>query len=569
MTALNRSSPDSDELPPPQRRPVLRWRLLLVTAVLVPLIGYFGVAGLIAAVTVSADGARDSLGVALVAAAPGWLAAFQVPMSIGRAPLSALPLLPTIGVGLLIAKASTHVVRRSRVRRPEQALWVILTMAFGHAAIGTALALAVERLPGPVHVVPGDAFACCGLVAATASALGVAHRCGLLYLLWERVPATLWWALSCGYGVAKAVMATGALVVVGALCWSVPEVVAGSAEARSPGDVFGSVVVSALYLPDAVLAAWSFTTGVGVSLGEFAFSPLGGTPEVRVLPALPLLALLPDTGAASWSTALFAVPVALGIFLGWSCRHAHGNARRRVWVAVTAAAVPAALVLVAGVLMGGHAGGGALDPISVHPVRLGVTTWGWLAFPAAVTAWFAGAHLETGDHAAGRAGSPQTEDAGVAALPDAELYDEEPAEDEPADGELADDEPGFDGPGFDGEFETDGVITNGEQVADGGWADERWADERWADGEDGTDGGFAPEGSVPVQPVADGAPEPAEPEGEDGPVSPGGDAAMRDTLAEDLEFLEAELGDAPNDEDDRTAGHDRDAAGEEANRPRE
>lgn len=368
----------------------MRWRLLLAATGLVPLITYFGVAAVVAAVAVTAQGGRDSLAAALVAALPGWLAAFQVPLSIQHAPLSALPLLPTLGVVTLIAKAAAHVVRRSRARRPEQGLWVILVMAFGHALVGTALALLAARLPGPVDVSPGGAFACCGLIAAVGATLGVVHRCGLLYLLWDRVPGPLWWGMSCGVRTCGAIAGAGGLVLAGALCLSAPELLARSSQAGSPGAVFGGIVLCALYLPDAVLAAWSYVAGTGLSLGQFAFGSLGDVPQVQVLPTLPLFGLLPDASLSPWWSLLVVVPVLVGVHLGWMCRGSHEQPRLRLAVVATAAAVASALVMVAGLVVGGDAGGGSLDPVSVHPLPLAVATWAWLAVPAGVTAWFGG-----------------------------------------------------------------------------------------------------------------------------------------------------------------------------------
>lgn len=397
MTAINPTSSDRDERAPRQRRPAVRWGLLLAATGLVPLIVYFGVAAVIAAAAVTAEGGRDSLGAALVAALPGWLAAFQVPLSIQQAPLSALPLLPTLAVATLIGKASAHVVRRSRVRRPEQGLWVILVMAFGHALFGTAMALLVARLPIPVDVAPGDAFAYCGSLAAVSATLGVVHRCGLLYLVWERVPEPVWWGLNRGARAAAAIAGVGGVVLVGALCLSVPELLVRSAQAGSGGAVFGGVVLSLLYLPDALVAAWAYVAGTGVSLGQFGFGVLGEPPQVEVLPTVPLFGLLPDASLARWWSVLLVLPVAVGVFLGWSCRTAHPEPRRRLSVVATAAAVAAVLVLVAALVVGGRLGGGGLDPVSARPLLLTAATFGWLVVPAGVTAWFAGPRAQPRD----------------------------------------------------------------------------------------------------------------------------------------------------------------------------
>ncbi|MER6895510.1 hypothetical protein ABT261_17555, partial [Amycolatopsis sp. NPDC000740] len=83
-----------------------RLRVLLVAA-LGPLVtGYAAVATLLALVTLTAQHAIFSAGGVLLSAGPGWLAAYQVELGIGGHPLGMLPLLPTVGVVLLVARAA-------------------------------------------------------------------------------------------------------------------------------------------------------------------------------------------------------------------------------------------------------------------------------------------------------------------------------------------------------------------------------------------------------------------------------------------------------------------------------
>ncbi|MER5394883.1 DUF6350 family protein, partial [Saccharopolyspora sp. NPDC002686] len=281
---------------PRERRLGLRWWLLIGATCTVLVLGYLLSAGLIALVTATASNAGFSPLVVLLAALPGWLVLHQSALTITGAPLSVLPLLPTAAVMLLIAAASAWVARRSRLRRPDQAWPVIATMGLVHAFVGAAIALV---LAGPFRAVPVDAFLSCGLTATAASAAGVANRCGLIYLVWERVEAEVWSGLRIGLLALSAVVAAGGVVLLVGICASAPDMVASMARSGAAGDAIGTSLLSLLYLPNGVLAGWAFAAGTGLSLGGLTVQPLHATPGP--VPDLPLLAILPSQEGPGWS----------------------------------------------------------------------------------------------------------------------------------------------------------------------------------------------------------------------------------------------------------------------------
>ncbi|SFS42395.1 hypothetical protein SAMN05660874_01007 [Saccharopolyspora flava] len=368
------------------RKPGLRRWLFIAVVGAVPLIGFLSVAALLALVVGIASGTSFDPLMILTAALPGWLMLYQSPLVISGAPLSVLPMLPTIGVVLLVAAASAFVARRCRLRRPDQAWPVIATMALVHACVGALFAM---LLGGPFSAVPVEAFLSCGLTAAIAATAGVANRCGLFYLLWERTDAYVWTGLRIGLLTIATVVATGAFVLLAAIALAAPDMAASMARMGGAGDAVGATVLSLLYLPNAVLAGWSFAAGSGFSLGSQTVQPLEHAPGP--LPDLPLLAVLPDDGPAVWWSAVLLLPLLVGMFVGLVARRVPGPLMRRLVVVLVAAGVAALAVLVLAAVAGGRLGNGPIGDVSFHPVTLAVATLCWLAIPALAMTWLGGA----------------------------------------------------------------------------------------------------------------------------------------------------------------------------------
>lgn len=389
---------------PRERRHGIRWWLLAVAVGAVLLAGYLVAAGLIALVMATAGSAQFDPVVVLVAALPGWLALHQTALKITDAPLSVLPLLPTALVMLLIAAASAWVARRSRLRRPDQAWPLITAMGLVHAFVGTAIAVVLD---GPVNAVPVDAFLSCGLVATIASAAGVANRCGLIYLVWERVEAEVWSGLRLGLLALAALVAAGGVVLLAGICLSAPEMVAALARLESTaGDAIGATLLSLLYLPNAVMAGWSFAAGTGLSIGRLEIQPLHVAPGP--VPDLPLLAVLPTHDSAAWWAIVLGLPLVVGLLVGTAARRVPGSLARRLLAVGVAAAVAAMGTLLLAHVAGGDLGNGPFGQVTLRPVALAAATLCWIAIPAAAVTWLAGPDLddELEADAEGATGSP-------------------------------------------------------------------------------------------------------------------------------------------------------------------
>ncbi|ASU80050.1 hypothetical protein CDG81_19300 [Actinopolyspora erythraea] len=412
MTAPDFPTVETSESPARQRRRAIRGALF--SAVLVILACYLLVVALLAFVVSTATAAEFVPSGVLLAAIPGWLAAFQVPLTVTGSPLSALPLLPTLLCVLLVARSSRRVARRHRLRKPAQALPVVLVMGLSHAVLGTVLAVALEDLRAPVRVIPWQAFCCCGLLAACAATAGLADRCGMLYQLWHHVPGDAWYAVRKGLLGSAAVIGTGAAVFGAAVCLALPRMHERSVELGGIGDAAGAALLALLYLPNAVLGGWAFVTGGGISFGGSAVTPLSTAPDA-LPPQLPMLAVLPPEQPANWTVALFAVPLLLGVLLGWSCRNLSERSRDRQHLVLLVVLLATLSVSIPAVLSGGRLGG-EYGPFSLRPLLLAVTTFAWLALPALLTS-----------RLAGRRDADVADPVGVAAVPDTGVPDVDPA----------------------------------------------------------------------------------------------------------------------------------------------
>jgi hypothetical protein len=387
-----------------------------------PLItGYAAVAALFALVTAVASRAHFSTAGVLTAALPGWLAAHQVPVRIEGHELAALPLLPTIAALVLIGRTAAGAAQRLDLYTPRQGLAVVLAIVGGHAVFGVGLALLCSG--GPLTVDPLAAFYYPLLLAAVASIAGVARQCGLLELALERIDAVALRGLRVGVLAVVAMLAAGSLVVAFGLVTSVPTVRNLFAHnASGLGSGFGMLLLSIAYLPNAVIAGTSFVAGPGFSLGEVSLAPLNfsGGP----VPGVPLLAALPES-AALWWPALFALPIGIGVAVGWLLRDVAEEPMPRLRAVAVATGVVALVFVILAGSAGGPLGGGPWDPVNLRAASLSVALVAWIGLTGAGVSWFAGPRPEADD--------PQPEDV-AESEEDPEPDEDSKAEPEPEEG---------------------------------------------------------------------------------------------------------------------------------------
>jgi hypothetical protein len=363
----------------------------LLRAALGPLIvGYAAVAAVLAVVTATAPHARFTPDGVLRAAGPAWLAAHQVPLDITGHPLGVLPLLATLGLAMLVAKSAARAARRLGYREPGEAVNIVAPMTAVHAVFGFVLALLSSG--GPLDVEPLAAFGVPALIAGVAATAGVARRCGILDALKDYLDPLALHGLRAGVLGMAGLLAGGALIFALATALAVPDLCDLFA-ANAPGarNGLGMLLLTAGYLPNAVIGALSFGAGPGFSIGSVSVGPsafIGGP-----VPGLPLLAGLPEQ-QASWWPVLMLLPAMAGALVGWSLRRTHDDPRTRLRTVGVAGALAGFGCVVLATLAGGRLGGGPFDPVTIPAGWLSIAAFGWIVLAGGLVTWFAGPHGE-------------------------------------------------------------------------------------------------------------------------------------------------------------------------------
>ncbi|MET7995614.1 DUF6350 family protein [Amycolatopsis sp. NPDC005232] len=411
-----------------QVAPATRVRVLLTTAFGPLITEYAVVATLVALVALTAERTAFSAAGVLLSAGPGWLAGFQVQLGIGGHPLGVLPLLPTIGAVLLVARTASGAALRLGCTTLRQAVPLISVIGAAHALFG--LLIGLLSLSAPVRVNPLLAFVVPGVFAVLAATGGAVRRCGLPAAVAERLDP------SAVRGLRAGALGLAALLAVGAIVFTVATVVSVSTVddlfEPSFGNSFGLFLLSVAYLPNAVVAALSFVSGPGFTIGSLDVSLVGY--RGGSVPAVPLLGGIPEHTAAWWPV-LLVLPAAVGALVGWSVRHADDDPAGRIRIVAVAGAVVGFGCVVLGTLAGGRLADGPFDPVSVPVGVASIVAFCWIVIPGGFVAFFAGEHTP--------AAPPDTlevEDAGEFA-DEEDLADEDLAEDSD-ESEEDTDEPG-------------------------------------------------------------------------------------------------------------------------------
>ena len=374
--------------PEPEDPPALGLVLLaaVVRAALIAVSGLVlvvGVALLLWAVTPATGSEPTSL---IRGGVGAFASAHLMPVTIGTATLTLPPLLLTLLFGGFLAAG----VARGRV--VADGLAAEAACAVLGAAAYTAVVLGAVYLGAPAGAVDMQDGWRAGLFALVAAAIGTAVRGTAWRDAW--IGGTPYW-LQVGVrtGVAGLMMlvAGGAVALVVALVQSFTTAAAvGEVAAPTAGDAFGMAILGLVYLPTAVLAATGYATGPGFQIGAGTYSPLGS--HGVELPAVPLLAAVPPTGAAHLLTlVVFLVPLVAAVVVGVAVVRRLSARSERLLAAgtggVVAAGVLTALLAVAGGGITGSSWAHLGVPLGWYAVavalEVGVPAMAW----AAVAGW--------------------------------------------------------------------------------------------------------------------------------------------------------------------------------------
>ena len=268
----------------------------------------------------SGSGAAD----ALSTVGQVWLAAHGTALAVPGGELDLLPLGLLAVPVLVLLRAGRHAASVSPVRTLREALRLTMSIALPYAvlaAVVAALSVTDDVQPAPVQALLG------GLgIAALAAGTGVLRAAGLLPALRSAVPGRLRVVLTAAGGALAALLGVAGLLLAGSLVLHAGQVT-DLARATGPGLVGGIalLLLGVLLVPVGVVwaACWlvgsGFAIGVGTVVGPFG-SSLGP------VPALPLLASLPDGPVPAWVGVLvLVVPISTGVLAGWLVHRGGGS----------------------------------------------------------------------------------------------------------------------------------------------------------------------------------------------------------------------------------------------------
>lgn len=277
-----------------------------------------------------------------------WLLAQGADLTVSSGPIALAPLLLTLGIAWGLVGAGRVVVRASGRTGARAALGATGVLAGGHVVLTAVLALVADG-PGAEVGLP-RALLGGALLSVAAAGWGIGRESGVLDEALDRLPGQTRPLLR---GVLAGVLTALALclaVVAIALAADADGYAAVSGRLGGAGaGALGLLGLGVLLLPNAAAAVLGLAAGPGFTVGSGTVVSVHGVTLGQV-PALPLLAALPDTQAVPLlAFASQAVPVLAGLVAGATL------ARR--FSADDGGSVVAGLVgVLAGVLLGATCG---------------------------------------------------------------------------------------------------------------------------------------------------------------------------------------------------------------------
>jgi hypothetical protein len=399
--------------------------------------GFALTAGLSLVLWALSPSSGSDAGEALRGGAVAFAAAHFLPVTISGTALTLRPLLLT---GVVIAVMMTAVGHARSVRgRALEALHAgVFTVVYG-AGVAALVTMAAPAGSARANL----------LAPATVAAVGA-----VLSLVQGATDWRSWWAATVPEWVRRslraamttvlALISTSAAVLAIALAVSIPDAL-GIAQltVHSVGDAIGVVLLCLAFLPNAVIATIGYVSGAGFSIGAAGYSPLAV--HTADLPAVPLLAAVPEAhpGVAAWATLL--APILAALIGAWALRRVGVSRLQRLAAVCSTALIVGAVTAGLAAVGGGGVGGGAWTEMGADPLTAGgliagmvllvtaslVVPTGWASL-----AWRSGYDAASGPGGAGDDGAadggPQAQASQDASAVDAVILDGDAGETEQA-----------------------------------------------------------------------------------------------------------------------------------------
>ncbi len=293
-------------------------------------------------------------------------AANGMTLKIGRSGLTLPPLMLTLVVVALL----TTVVGRGRLvaRGRDQEGAAVATSALSWAVVVTGIG--AEFGGGTVSAAQWWRPAMMALIVVGVATL--IRSDGWRSFLLDRVPMWVPVAVRCGAAAVVALLGGGAVtLVIGLIRTFGHSVTVQTLAAPGAAGGLGMALLGIAYLPNAVVAATGYSTGVGFTIGSGTYTPFGSSPVE--LPAVSLLTAAPDGHAFARPTLLLLVfPVLAAALIGRGVVRRLDTRRDRLFAAGGAALFAAVLSAVVAEVAAGGVTGGEWSNTGVPPVLFGL-----------------------------------------------------------------------------------------------------------------------------------------------------------------------------------------------------
>jgi hypothetical protein len=323
-----------------------------------------------------------------------WLLAQGGRLDLASGPVVLAPLLLTLGIAWGLARVGRGVVRAHGLTGARDAALSTGVAVGVHVVLVIALALALAAPDVGVGLLRTTAGAL--LLGLLAVGWGVARESGQLDAVLDRLPVATRPMLR---GVLAGVLTALALCTVIVAIAVAADAPGYAAVSRSLGGAGAGVVgllgLGVLLLPNAAVAVLGLAAGPGFFVGTGTLVSVHGV-TLSPVPALPLLAALPDTQAVPLLAFVSqVVPALAGLVAGmtigrWLTDQDGGS----VVAGLTGIVAGVALGVVSGVLVwiaGGSLGDGALSEVGAPALATGIAVAAQsgiaAALAAAVTRW--------------------------------------------------------------------------------------------------------------------------------------------------------------------------------------
>ncbi|WP_040338487.1 DUF6350 family protein [Candidatus Blastococcus massiliensis] len=367
--------------------------LALAAAVAVTAAGLAGLSLAVGVVSTLDPTGGLALGGSVTLAGRLWVLAQGADITVSSGPIALAPLLLTLGIAWGLSRAGRAVAGADGLGTAE-ALRLAGAVAGVHVALTAVTSLAVDGPGAEVGLLRAVGGA--ALLAVVSAGWGVGRESGVLDAVLDRLPGPTRPLLS---GVLAGVLAALALclaVVAIALAADAGGYAAVSGQLGGAGaGALGLLLLGVLLLPNAAAAVLGLAAGPGFTVGSGTLISVHGV-TLGPVPALPLLAALPDTQAVPLlAFASQAVPALAGLVAGFTvARRFSARDGGSVVAGLTGVLAGVLVGVVCGVVVwaaGGSLGDGALADVGAPPIATGLAIAAQAgiaaALAAAVTRW--------------------------------------------------------------------------------------------------------------------------------------------------------------------------------------